>query len=296
MKLLVTGATGFIGRQVIAKLKDEEDVHAITSKSDCPDVPNVHWHTVDLFDEEAVEKLMAEVQPTHLLHLAWITDHGGFWESDKNEGWLETSKHLVHAFLKHGGERIVATGSCAEYDWSEGHCTEDVTPLEPHTLYGKTKKTFYEWLQSIECSTAWARIFHLYGPHEDPRRLVSSAILTLMKNEQFETSAGTQLRNFLHVEDVASAILTILQSGKEGAINIGAPTNVTIREVLEEIGTQLEKRDKIAFGALPMREGDPTMLTPDTHVLQQLAWKPSYTLEKGIQKTIEWWHEHQASH
>jgi nucleoside-diphosphate-sugar epimerase len=283
MKLLITGATGFIGRQVMAQLEKDDEVEAVPS-------------TVDLFNDEAVRALLEKVQPTHLLHLAWVTDHGEFWESEKNEDWLEASKKLVHEFLKSGGERVVATGSCAEYDWSEGHCVEDITPLEPHTLYGKTKKAFYKWLMSTECSVAWARIFHLYGPHEDSRRLVSAAILSLMNDKPFKTSEGTQIRNFLQVEDVASAIVMIVKSGAEGPINIGAPENMTIREVLEKIGGQLGKTDRIEFGALPMRPDDPAVLTPDTQKLQQLGWKPALSLDKGLKKTIEWWRNEKASH
>jgi nucleoside-diphosphate-sugar epimerase len=138
-------------------------------------------------------------------------------------------------------------------------------------------------------SYAWGRIFFLYGPHEHPDRLVSSVIRSLLQGEPARCSHGNQIRDFLHVEDVAHAFVTLLDSDMEGAVNIGRGTSATIREVVEIIGDQLHGKQLIQLGALPAPPNDPPVLIADTHRLNSLGWRPKYDLESGLEQTIAWW-------
>src|SRR5579862_9330145 len=117
--VLVTGATGFIGQKCLTGLDGKyEEIHAVCRGIPKPSGGSVHWHSTDLFDESRVSQLVREVRPTHLLHLAWITNPGEYWNSVENARWLLASAHLVHQFALQGGKRIAVAGSCAEYDWS----------------------------------------------------------------------------------------------------------------------------------------------------------------------------------
>ena len=136
----------------------------------------IHWHNVNLLDAGEAEDLVSCVKATHMLHLAWYTEHKKYWTSPANENWVKASLALAQAFRSHGGERAVMAGTCAEYDWRYGRCIEGKTPLSPATLYGRCKNALREKVELFSkeggMSFAWGRIFFLYGPYEYPDRPV----------------------------------------------------------------------------------------------------------------------------
>ena len=193
----------------------------------------VHWHDVDLLDTQKTNELIATIHPTHLLHFAWYAKPGEYWDSTENVRWLEGSLHLLRVFQKAGGARVVMAGTCAEYDWKFGYCSEYVTPLAPSSLYGTCKNAMQHLLKDFSretnLSSAWGRIFFLYGPHENPNRLVSSVILNLIHNKMAPCSHGNQIRDFLHVKDVASAFVSLLMSNVDGPVNIASGKPIAIK-------------------------------------------------------------------
>src|SRR5262249_26712895 len=138
-RLLITGATGFLGVPCVLRASTEFEVHALARQRRTL-APRVFSHSCDLFDTDRVTALLAAVRPTHLLHLAWIATPGVYWTSPENHRWVEASKHLLATFAECGGHRAVVAGTCAEYDWSgNGVCRERETPTQPGTLYGQCK-------------------------------------------------------------------------------------------------------------------------------------------------------------
>jgi nucleoside-diphosphate-sugar epimerase len=104
----------------------------------------VEVHSADLHDERSVRRLVAEIQPSHLLHLAWYTEHGAFWNSDENLRWVSSSLNLLRAFNEAGGRRAVIASTCAEYEWLTPTLIEDETPRRPRTLYGASKGALHD--------------------------------------------------------------------------------------------------------------------------------------------------------
>ncbi len=291
-RVLVTGAAGFVGRQTLAELGARGfEVHAADRRKLADET--AVWHELDLLDTRAVGELVAAVRPTHLLHLAWCTTHGKFWDARENLDWVGAGVGLLEAAAAAGVERIVGAGSCAEYDWSHGYCVEELTPTRPSSLYGTAKLAFAElllaWARQVGITAAWGRIFLAYGPFEHPDRLVPSVALALLRRERAACTHGEQVRDVLHVRDVARAFVHLLDGGAQGTFNVCSGTPVSVRTVVERIAAELAHPELLALGALPARSEDPPLLVGSAAKLRALGFRPSFTLESGIAETLAWW-------
>src|SRR3989344_3646194 len=172
-RAVVTGASGFIGRQCLVPLIERDyEVHALFSHKQIESDTRVVWHQVDLLDNDASAKLLAKVRPTHLLHFALYVDPRDYKTSPENSRWVEATRKLLHAFHASGGTRAALAGTCMEYDWSapQDALVEDSSPVTPASPYGKAKNetriAAEEFANRSGLSLAWGRIFYLYGPHE----------------------------------------------------------------------------------------------------------------------------------
>jgi nucleoside-diphosphate-sugar epimerase len=236
---------------------------------------------------------MERVRPENLLHLAWYAVPGSFWEARENVDWMRASLELVEAFTKSGGRRIVTAGSCAEYGMTAGECIEGTTPLLPTTLYGRSKHELQGLVEAQArqsgVTSAWARVFFLYGPHENPTRPVAYVVRSLLKGEPAACSEGTQVLDFLHVEDTAAALVALLESRVQGPVNIGSGIPVSLRSVFEEIGRQLGRPDLIRFGARESGSQVQRLWARTQRLSKEVGWSPRYSLTSGIEHTIAWW-------
>ena len=291
-RVLVTGGSGFVGRHCLPQLLElGYDVHVISSQPQTGD--HVNWHMVDLMDQLAVASLMKSVQPTHLFHLAWITEPRRYSTAPENVDWLASSLQLLRSFHQHGGRRVVMTGSCAEYDWNYGWCREDLTPLKPATLYGQCKAallaTLEGYAKQVGLSWGWGRLFFMYGPHSHPSRIPGVVIESLSRNEPARCSHGNQIRDFLHIADVASALVALIDSEVQGPLNIASGEPVTIRQIVLQIADHFGRRDLVEFGAIPAAASEPPLLVADVRRLTlELGWKPVHSLASGLDATLEW--------
>jgi nucleoside-diphosphate-sugar epimerase len=292
-RLLVTGASGFIGRQVLARLPQFDEIHAAgRTPPHHRAVEAVTWHAADLRDPQAAAALIADVTPTHLLHLAWNAEHGVFWTAPDNERWADATIALADSFVGRGGLRFVGAGTCAEYDWTslDHPCREDLTAVLPATPYGRAKLRAWRHIEHLmsgtTASATWGRIFLLYGPGEDPRRLVPSIANALRDGRRAPVTEGRQVRDFLHVSDVARAFVALLMADVRGAVNIGSGEPVTVRHIADMLGTIAGRPDLIDYGAIPMRAADPPLLVADVTKLRSIGWVPHVTLREGLEEAL----------
>lgn len=295
--VLLTGATGFIGQSVIRPLLARKFiVHAVTSKQlNSGTIENLFWHRANLLDANDTTRLIKKVCPTHLLHFAWYVEQGKVWNAVENLDWLQASLHLARQFAESGGERVVISGSCAEYDWTEeGVYSEKTTALRPAHLYGATKHalnlTLTKFAEISNLSYAWGRIFYLFGANESPNRLVPSVINALLKNETAATSHGNQIRDFSNVEDVAEAFVALLASEVFGAVNVASGRGVKIADVVRQIAEIAGKPELLRIGALPAAKNEPSEMIADiTRLREEVGWQKDFDLKKSLTDTYEWW-------
>ena len=143
-------------------------------------------------------------RPTHLLHLAWETEHGKYWNSPKNLRWVEATIRLVEAFCSYGGEKLIMAGTCAEYDWKIGYFREN-SPLKSSSLYSSSKEATRRFVSTIskhyQIPYCWARIFLPYGHGEAKARLIPS-LFDVFRGTRDPFSINTNcFRDFLHAND-----------------------------------------------------------------------------------------------
>lgn len=292
-RVLVTGASGFIGERCVRHLlkRDFRVIAASRTPVDFRD-GRVEPVQVDLFDRATTRLALEKFRPTHMIHAAWLPVHGDVMGNPRNWDWLKASIDLVEAFRAFGGQRAAVVGSCAEYDWHDGVCRPDTTPLVAGSLYGGAKNALRNSLEvfskSSGLSLVWPRPFFIYGPGEHPTRLVAHVIHALLEGRLAEISHGRQIRDYLHVDDVACGIVTSLLSEHEGPVDLASGDPISLREIVSEVARQIGREDLVRFGVRksPADEAPVVLGDPDP-AKAAIGWRRSLTLSDGIADTIE---------
>lgn len=292
MTILLTGATGFVGRHTLRALaRAGADVVAVTRGAPGETLPGVRWLRADLTSAEDAARLVREAQASHLVHLGWRAVHGDVANSKENLDWLIHSLALARAFVEAGGQRIVGCGSCFEYDWSGGICREDATPIAPATFYGAAKHALHVALagfaKQANVSLGWGRVFFVYGADEHPSRLVAAVTRALIEGKPAETSHGRQIRDYLHVDDVGEGLAALTLSDASGAFNIAGGRTTTLRDIITEIAEQVGRPDLVRLGAKAAQPFEPPIIVGDPSKSRaQLGWEAKVDLKTGVAQTI----------
>lgn len=261
--VVLTGATGFVGRQVLRHLVKAGCAVRVLVRDPSRvelggDVEVVE--TPDLFAEPP-DRLEALLDGAHtLVHAAWYAEPGKYLGSARNVDCLTGTLTLARAFATVGGRRFVGVGTCAEYDTSPGMLTTE-TPLAPSTLYAASKASAFLTLRSFfaasETSFAWCRLFYLYGEGEDERRLVPSIRRHLAGGQEMALTSGEQVRDFLDVAEAARMIADVALGQQQGAVNVCSGDGITVRALAERIADDYGRRDLLRFGARAENAFDP---------------------------------------
>ncbi len=288
-EVLVTGATGLIGRHTTVALEGlGYRVHGLARKD--------AEHAVDILDAEAVRACLESVRPSHLLHLAWITEPGRYWTAPENLEWQSASLDLVRSFYAAGGRRAVFAGSCAEYDWGtlpDAPIAESFA-CRPASLYGAAKQALRVAIAAFarkrELSYAWGRVFYLYGGPEPEERLVPSVARALLAGEEAQCGPGTGRRDFVEARDVGAAFGALVDSQLAGPVNVASGESHTIAEVAQTIAEIIGRPELLRLGALAERPDEPATLTADIRRLREEAgFTPAVSLREGLAEAVRFW-------
>lgn len=306
MKLLLTGATGFIGSHVARRMvTDGCEVYALIRPGSNTwrindIIRSLNVVSCDLFAIQELDKCLEKIRPDLCVHLAWYAEPGKYLNSLENLRLLCASLQFATRLVNLGCRRFIGAGSCAEYEPAPD-CLSESSPTLSRSLYGASKLGLYLTLEQLSNVTnmefSWVRFFYLYGPFEDERRLVPSIVGLLLRNQEANVTKGEQIRDFLHVEDVAAAVWAIAQTNLQGPVNVGSGRPIAVRNIVTKIGDILNRPELIKFGALPYGESDPMFVCANNaRLLGNTTWTPRYSLDEGLCQAVDWWKARLRSH
>lgn len=287
-RILVTGATGLIGREIVEPLQSHGfEVSAITIDATNPD-NGVRWIKGSLFDREFVARTMDEFRPTHLLNMAWATT-GDYLTNRINYDFLSAGIHLANRFAAVGGCRAVYAGTCFEYAFKDEPIRES-DPLEAgRNEYTFCKNELREVADRIfklaDVSFGYGRIFYVYGRGEAKTRLTGMVIDKLSRGERVLIKAGPLLKDYVYTKDIAGAFAALVDCDAEGPVNICTGRAISIRDYVMKIAEHMGKADLVDFaddcaGQPPIVVGDATRLN------EEVGYRMRYSMEQAIEEIV----------
>lgn len=265
--ILLTGATGFVGKHVLNTLQVEKADITLVVRPGWRKKLHDHkgitttFETEDLFAESSEWWVNTCKNIDTIIHVAWYTEPGKYLSSDKNIDCLQGTLNLAKGAVDAGVRRFVGVGTCFEYDLTGSVLSID-TPLKPITPYAAAKAATYlalsQWLKQKNSEFSWCRLFYLYGEGEDDRRLVPYIRSRLENNQVAELTSGNQIRDFMDVSDAGRMIAEVAFDSVLGAVNVCSGVPVTVRQLAEKIADKYGKRELLQFGARPDNLVDPS--------------------------------------
>jgi dolichol-phosphate mannosyltransferase len=299
-RVLITGGTGFVGANVVRGMIERGfEVHALVRATHKPwrleQVDGVRLHVVDLLDRAAVDALFGHTRPTFVLHLAAY----GAYSSQTDVARcvrtnLEAAVILMDAAAEHGVERFVNTGSSSEYGFQD-HAPDEAEALEPNSLYAVTKAGATAYAghlgRSGRLRTTTLRLYSVYGPYEEPTRLIPTLILAGLRGTYPPLVSPTIARDFVYVDDVVRAYDAALRGDLvAGSVyNIGTGVQTTLGDAVEVSRSLFGIAKAPAWGSMEERRWDTsTWVANVSRVRRELGWAPETSFDDGFRRTAAW--------
>jgi len=293
MRIFLTGATGFIGQVLARQALARGDQVAGLCRAGGPfrgqaEVP-LGWTELRGDLEQVPWAKVAEFAPDVCVHAAWITTPGVYMGAAENAFYQQWGLELAQGLLRCGIRHLLVIGSCAEYQMAGRPLTEDQAALSQDSPYARAKNGLHQTLRQTpefaELRLGWGRLFYPYGPGELPLRLCSQMVRTVLRGEPVELRCPNSVKDYIFIDDVARALLTLADGAFVGTINLGTGQPVRIRELAATIAAALGRPELVKCDAKPAL--DPLdYAVADPRKLQALGWQPRVSLPEGITRLI----------
>ncbi len=304
MRVLVTGATGFIGSHLAERLVAEGAMVTLAvepgaSKANVTSIlDKVCVREVDLRDGQTVRQLVRECQPSKIYHLAAVgVTEPGIDPALAVQVNVVGMLNLLEALSETDCDCFVNTGTCYEYGHNTPPMREDQM-VDPTNIYAASKSA--AWLfcnmyhRTRDYPIVTVRPFTVYGPRQSPRALIPQTIIAAMRGEDFEMTGGEQTRDFTYVDDIVEGYIRASLSEKAigQTINLGTGEERPIKDVVLKVLELMGNPVRPLIGALPYRPREIGRLCADSSKARELlGWQPQVGLEEGLRKTIAWYTE-----
>lgn len=299
--VLVTGASGFVGACVVRALLERGERPHVLLRSQArlwrlAGVMNrLTIHQADLLDADATRSVLRAVRPAVVLHLA---AHGAYESQDDARRILQTnilgSYNLLEASAEVGVRVFVSTGTSSEYGFKSEPMREE-DRLEPNSFYAVAKAAQTHLCSLLARRQAMAvavfRLFSVYGPWEEPTRLMPTLIRRALAGLPLEMVAPDVARDFVYVEDVVDALLDFPAAArlKGETVNLGTGIETSLRTVVEAVIELTGSRSEVRWGGMPPRQWDSSRWVADpSRARRLLGWAPRYNLQQGLAKMGAW--------
>jgi nucleoside-diphosphate-sugar epimerase len=313
LRILVTGGAGFIGSRVVQQLACRpglevalvlRETTALWRLQGCGVHLNdgtVRAARADLMDDGQVRALMGSYRPEVLIHLAMVYHPpGSAPAADVAALNYDSTVRLLDAFLAASGRRFISAGTCFEYGPHDRALLTEETECRPNYDYAEAKARAAAAViragAAAGAETAVLRVFAPYGPMEGRERILPQLILTGLTSGHLDLTAGEQVRDYVHVEDVARAFVAAALGPRlpvrNAVYNVASGVGCSVRELAARVEAVLGKPLSLAWGARPYRANEMMRLVGDgTRLGRDLGWGPRYDLAAGIRQTAAWWAE-----
>lgn len=287
MKILVTGATGFIGRAFcLEAVRRGNRILALTRNPEAQIAPGVETAAGTLADTPWEQ--VARFAPDAALHLAWTAEPGVYLHSPENETWLMQSKAWFQRLFDLGIPYVAGTGTCIEYAASASPLSEDASPLDPQFPYSRAKVALFNWLREhAPREWTWFRVFFPYGAGEHANRYTSIMVRQLRDGKAITMNTPRSIRDYVEIRDAATALVTAMEHRMGGAVNIGSGHGARVEELALEIA-RLVHADAGLVQNNPFAPPDPSpVILADMTRLRNVGWRPVISLAQGLQRLVD---------
>lgn len=285
-KVFITGCSGQIGSRLTKLLlRYGFIVHGVSGSKPCTiDDKNHFCHKIDLLNSTASLNL-GEFKPDIMVHTAWVTSPGVFWESTINYDWVKASKKIIQEFKQSGGKYLVVTSTCAEYSWESLQQLSEISEASPKSNYGKSKLELLNWVSSTTIPFLWTRTFFQFGLDEPSGRLIPSLVDSLLAGKKFQVQNPNDIRDFIYIKDVTEVLNTLICKEQLGTINIGTGYGTEIRSITNLIANKIGRKDLVTYCA--SAQPTSTVVSNPVKLLSVISNYSWTSIDKAIAETIE---------
>lgn len=288
MRVLLTGASGFLGRPALGALTSRGHEVLALSRQPAPNglSERVRWHASDLNAPDSYRSAVSDFAPQAALHLAWegIPDFG-LPMCLRN---LQTGVLLGEILFRAGCRHLAVSGSCWEYGKVSGRIAEGCRPLTPG-IFAASKTSQRMLLESLATAAgatlAWGRVFYPYGPGQKASSLAPTLCRAVISGERPALMTPAVVNDFLYVDDTAEALVLLAETPVSGIFNIGSGVGTPVG-ALADMLLRLGGRPA-EFGPACRADGEAAGFFADVSALEAIGWRPRTRLEVGLRRTLE---------